>query len=278
MFYFRAIFRPFWPRLQIKIVTLVTLAIVLCSLTLRIFRYTKYRFTKHESYVRNTTVFTYECKYHMTQREKFIEHVITYCIGLWFPIFTVIIVQIAMFFQLRKQARIRAQSTTSDTSGQMQRTLKIFLVVVLAFMVCSLPLSIVKLIKFFVSKNFYHSYLIQAHNVGIILWNLNVCLNPFIYGKIHYRIYKGIKRIWKVIKWKKDDENHDNRTESLPENKIYNQLETTSVGLMDTGSNRNKSYGYAASTGKLRDCNVICNRYTDRVKMNNSTVEIVNTD
>ena len=99
-----------------------------------------------------------------------------------------------MFFKLRKQARIRAQSTGTDTRRHIQGISKTFLLIVFAFFTLLLPFSITRTIagKF---KDFGNIILVQAWDFSIVLANFNSCINPVIYAKIHRKIYLQTKNL-----------------------------------------------------------------------------------
>ena len=144
---------------------------------------------------------TDRCTVYSTDEEQLLRLLIRYSIWLWFPIFTVTIVHMAMFLKLQQQARIRAASTSiSITNCQMQRTLKIFLVVVFAFLTCTFPLSVLNCIKYRY-QHFHKMHLVNLRNYCIPLAYLQSCLNPFIYSKIHLRIYRSMRWAGRRIRW-----------------------------------------------------------------------------
>ena len=173
---------------------LVTLSIILCSIALSIFEAVKASFKTNLEYIQNVLVYRNEC----TQEDKgnilYVYYLIVNSIGLWIPFLLVMIIHIAMYLKLQKLALVRAASTSSDTQGQLQRISRVFLATVIAFYTCTLPLSVLSCLLFgsIVPDN---NIMITAQNLSIALQNLNCCLNPFIYSKIHQKIYRGMKNL-----------------------------------------------------------------------------------
>ena len=220
--YFRAIFFPFKPRLQTRLVVLVTLLVAIASVATRAFGASRCILRRRVIPVRKMPVYVYSCSSKLTAEEKFTLFFIKNAIGLWLPITIVTVLHIAMYLKLKKQARIRAQCTSGNTTDHMQRTLKIFVVVVLAFIICTFPLSVLKSIKLTHREYYFNSILlIDMHNFCIFLMAMNNCLNPFIYSKIHLRIYRGMKVI-------KDSMSHLFTTISRRVEKVTSQQQSSS--------------------------------------------------
>ena len=197
---FRAIFLPFKPRLRTRSVICVTIIIAVCSLAPSAYVATTTKLTRIHEIVRNTPVYHDICKVYENNEQKLIYILIIYTIGVWVPIVIILVVHIAMYIKLHQQSRIRAQHTTTDTTAQMRRTLKIFVIVVFAFIICILPLTVFECI-IIINRDYFDSipHLNKAHAFSIPLCNLNSCLNPLIYAKIHSRIYKSIRWVWSGI-------------------------------------------------------------------------------
>ena len=198
--HFRVIFFPFKTRIRTKFVTFVTLMIALCSVAFKTYGATKFRFSSRISNINRLPVSTDHCALYSTNEERFVRSLIRYCIWLWLPMFIVTLLHIAMFLKLKQQrAKIRAASTSSIPNCQMQRTLIIFLVVVFAFLTCSFPLSILNCIKYR-HPHFHKLHLVNLRNYCIPLAYLQSCLNPFIYSKIHLKIYRSMRWARRGIK------------------------------------------------------------------------------
>ena len=118
-------------------------------------------------------------------------------LGIWLPMLIIIICHIVMFCKLQKEAIARRRHAISiNTNQQMQRISKAFLVVVCAFFVCLIPQSVLSCFEKEVRTN---AHLVNLWNVSIPLANVNSCLNPCIYGKIHLKIYLGVRWVFKEI-------------------------------------------------------------------------------
>ena len=188
--HFSAIFLPFESKLSKRCIVCVTMVIVLCSLLAGVYNASKYRFVRKAGIANNLPIIFDTCKLYMTYEESIVQTFITYSLGLWLPMFAIIVVHIGMYIRLKQQARIRAQHSTSDTTVQMKRTLKLFLVVVLAFITCTLPLSLFNCIKQ-ANPRYYSKHLRDVRNLSIPLSYLNSCLNPLF-------IQKSIKEFTEV--------------------------------------------------------------------------------
>ena len=114
-------------------------------------------------------------------------------IDIWTPMLAIVATHIAMFLELRKQARIRAQSTGADTSKHIQGISRTFLLIVFAFFACMLPTTVSGIVGI---ESFLAT---QAWNYSILLANFNSCLNPLIYAKIHQKIYIRMKTMFRGV-------------------------------------------------------------------------------
>ena len=199
----------------------VTLTIVLCSFGLQVFDLTLTHFERRVGASKNVAVYLDgPHRYCNVIDEVFIHVLVSHSLGLWIPLLIIISMHIAMFIELKKQAQIRAQ-TTSNKSRQMQQTLKIFVAIVFVFFTCSLPLSILNIImshpnsthnscnnpNILFEANTDKSHLLGgktymtfswARNFCVPLAYINSCLNPFIYSKVHLKIYAVLR--WVYIK------------------------------------------------------------------------------
>ena len=124
-----------------------------------------------------------------TEKARFTYLLLQFTFGAWIPMIIILFIHVSMFAILNKQNRLRARSTTSDTSQQLQSISRTFLVIVCAFYVCLLPFSLLNII-IEIPK---YKHLLNVYNYAIVLVNLNSCINPFIYTKIHHKIYKGAR-------------------------------------------------------------------------------------
>ena len=186
----------------------LTLIVIFCSLALQVFQVTKTNIKRRIDYAGGVAFYIDDLHYGLSNEEQFIHILVTQTIGLWVPLLLVILVHIAMFIELRKRAQIRAQST-STTNNQMQRTMRLFLVIVLAFFACSMPYSILNCLMYYPgnligihAKSTDYNNIIRVRNVCVPLAFLNSCLNPYIYSKAHLKIFSGLRWVYaKVHTW-----------------------------------------------------------------------------
>ena len=135
----------------------------MCSFAPGAYQATQIRLKRSLGYARNTPVYRYKCIRRETNKEYLLYDVLTFSIGLWIPMLIIIVVHITMYIRLRQRSRIRAQHSTADTTAEMRRTLKIFVVVVLAFMICTLPNSVIHMIER-IHYDYYITHLVEARN------------------------------------------------------------------------------------------------------------------
>ena len=122
------------------------------------------------------------------------------------PMVIILVTQVIMYIKLRQQAKRMSRSTTQDQTQRLQKLSKTFITVVIAFYICVFP-------HYF--QHMYENYLIvydfthyahivirdrQIHEFFTITTYINCTLNPFIYSKIHERIFVACKWLWKKIK------------------------------------------------------------------------------
>ena len=127
-------------------------------------------------------------------------------LGIVIPMVTLLVTHVLMYITLRKQAVRMSQSTTQDQTQRLREITKTFIVVVAAFYVCVFPHSF---------WHTYESYLVMsnmndrqkirtkamhAHDTFTIMMYLSCCLNPFIYSKLHLRIFAACKWLHSKIK------------------------------------------------------------------------------
>ena len=149
-------------------VIFLTFTIVLCSLALQAFQATKSKLVKYLIFKHHETVYADRCFATITRKTNFTSIIITSFIGLWIPMIIVIVVHVSMFSELQKQARVRVQSSNS-AGDQMQQILKLFAATVLAFFICSLPLSLMNCILYYEGNLFtFNKYAIFASLLHIL--------------------------------------------------------------------------------------------------------------
>ena len=198
---FRAIFFPFKSRIRRRYAIAFTLVVVLCALALQIseaIRTTLIRKIERQlSYFNNVTVLVDECVWR--DKEPATNLLITHIIGIWIPMLIVVTVHIIMYLKLRREAKIISQSSSSNTNNQMQRISKTFLVTVIVFFICLLPWSVMHVLWWKFGDTTNSTVFIDIRNYSLTLANTNSCLNPFIYSKLHQKIFVWGQRIFRYI-------------------------------------------------------------------------------
>ena len=174
------------------------MTVTILSLVLKIYEAVKTKFNRQQIYMKNMLVYRDSCDRNFRGYEFSMYAIFCYFIAIWVPMILVIIVHIAMYYRLKKQALIRARTSNKDTKGQMQQISKTFILTVIAFFVCLLPLSIINCM-IYSPKITPNIYLVGAYQFSIPLANLNSCLNPFIYSRIHKRIFGGMRWLFQKM-------------------------------------------------------------------------------
>ena len=156
-------------------------------------------------YVHETPVLTAKCSYTAPKKEKilFYNVILTYTLGIWIPALILLILHIVMFRKLNAEGRLRTQTSTMDSRQQMKRIMKTFSLIIIAFYVCILPNLL------FMTHNIYYTIhrnkrmdlkLYDNMKLAFVcLQNINSCLNPLIYAKIHHKIYIALRKVWQYL-------------------------------------------------------------------------------
>ena len=194
LFLFRAIFFPFKQKIKTKYIISVSLTIILCSLGIGILESTQLTLTRSVHYIEDVFVYQDRCLSIMKEDILNIYLFILYPIGTWLPMLLVIMVHVSMYLKLKKLALVRAESTRSDTQGQLRRISRVFLVTVIGFYICTLPISVLNF-TLHIAKIPSNIYIDTVFNLLLPLKNFNSCINPLIYSKIHQKIYSGMMLI-----------------------------------------------------------------------------------
>ena len=113
----------------------------------------------------------------------------------------VLFTHIVMFVKLREQAVARKHTSTNEKGNQLQSISKRFVIIVCAFYVCLLPKTIISDYKTYYNwvegvmsmSNITH----KMENFATPLLNLNSCLNPLIYSKLHQKFLPGLRWVWR---------------------------------------------------------------------------------
>ena len=189
----RAVYKPFADRLSARFVLLISTVILLgsCALNMKAGISFKYE-TGKLFYIEGATYEYTTCYINLSKKEYLIETLVTFSIGIWFPMLLILIVYILMYIKLKKQAVIRRNSSSQNSNAQMTQISRTFSIVLIVFYICYLPSTML------------FPYLIQSINtedydtvraVFSVLLFTNSCLNPIIYSKIHEKIYKNMKQL-----------------------------------------------------------------------------------
>ena len=210
-FSFRAIFKPFKPKLKNTVIILTSIIIVVCSLALAIHvivgGHKSWRISFQEGrifYVQHTTVLASMCYFTYPKLDKILlySYILIYSIGLWFPAIILFTLHFIMYHKLKKEAQIRTNTSTMDSTLQMRRMMKTFSVIVIAFYICMIPHSILHtyLTHTVISGKVMNRKLYYTMSLTFTcLQNINSCLNPLIYAKIHLKICSALKRVWHFV-------------------------------------------------------------------------------
>ena len=189
-------------KLKTKYIILTSIAIISCSLFVQIFRCIKYKCIKIISFINSKAVLINFCEAAFSNKEWYLESLIKTAVGIWLPMLIVALCYAALFIRLRQQALFRSRSSSSTSSGtQTQMISRTFSVIVCAFFICMLPGTTIWIHYTYLKYTGSVSYLIKnwsIYNAAIdISWavtNLNCCLNPFIYGKLHRKLWSFIEK------------------------------------------------------------------------------------
>ena len=191
----RAIYKPFAHRLHTKFVLLVSALILVCSLALVMKDGLHNSYTKLHVFVDGTAYEAYYCYLQDTSEKEALNTIIIISvIGIFLPMLLIAIVYVLMYVKLRKQAQIRMQHSSHNSSAQMVKVLRTFAIVVVVFYICYLPATINDIgLFFYTDYNTYNTVVIYSNP----LFFINSCLNPVIYSKIHGKIYRKMKELFK---------------------------------------------------------------------------------
>ena len=195
----RAIYQPFASKLKKEFVFLISTSILGFSFAVELKRGLSVRHTNNLLTHIDGNVYEYsDCSHYLDTKDNLIITIATNALGVWSPMVLIAIVHILMYIKLKKQANIRQQTSTHSSNAQICSITKRFILILIVFYICYLPLTIqFTIIAYFASiKKNIISYG-NAHNTALPFTNLlmftSSCLNPIIYSKIHEKIYTSIK-------------------------------------------------------------------------------------
>ena len=196
----RAIFRPFSAKLDKRFIALTSAIILFLSFILTLHEGLTYRYSPNRHLYVNGTVYEYsECSPNVEHQFNFFAYAYSVLsLGLWIPMVLITIVYIFMYRKLKEQANVRQEITLHNSQSQMEMIWRTFTIVLLAFYICFLPISICRAFAVYCSyfkKDFDKEAFMTALTFAIFLSNTNSSLNPIIYSKLHQKIYKYIKQM-----------------------------------------------------------------------------------
>ena len=172
---------------------LITFIIMSCSVGLVAFKALSFRYFESNLHFYQNVTYVYSvCATKLTAKQNFVNEIIGFCLGIWTPMLTVVVIYVKMYMHLKKRANVRRKISTQDSTVQMQKVVMTFFITVLGFYFCLLPMTIYQTIDYH-PKRFdrYNRLYLVSHIFGALA-NANSCLNPFIYSKIHLRVYRAI--------------------------------------------------------------------------------------
>ena len=157
-------------------------------------------------YLKDTAILVQKCTWKLPGSADmlFYDFILTYSVGIWVPSLILLILHIIIYRKLQKQANIRMHTSTMNSSQQMKKVVKTFYMIVIAFCVCMLPNSF--LITYYAytrtsGKSVDPKVMYIMHLIFPCLWNLQSCLNPLIYGKIHHKIFLALRSALQYAAW-----------------------------------------------------------------------------
>ena len=186
-------------KLETKYIVFVSFVIVSFSAFFQIFRSTRYNCYPKVLFIKEKAVLINRGIVVFSGEEWFFESLIKTVLGIWIPILIVASCYMVLFIRLRQQVLFRSRSSSNTSSNaQTQILSRTFSVIVLAFFICMLPGTSIWL---------HYTYQLYTRGFNIKMWhshqaaidiswavtNLNCCLNPFIYGKLHRKLWTFIK-------------------------------------------------------------------------------------
>ena len=195
----RAVYKPFAGRLSVKFVLLSLTVILIYSfaLVLKWGLSVEYK-VNLPTYVNGVFYRYHYCGIQMSEREKIINTFTTFTLGIWIPMLLIDIVYVLVYLKLKREARLREQSSTLDSQAQLTRISHTFTLVLAVFYICYLPWTIqytvYKCLQYFKIPISWDA-LFTADIFTQSLLISNNCLNPIIYSKLHRRVFKFIQKL-----------------------------------------------------------------------------------
>ena len=176
---------------------LILVVIAAFSIGSQIYLAMKTELVRYLKYKNENAVNVYKCV-PSENVNWFIVIIIGDLVGIYLPMLIVLVAHLLMFLVLREQAIRRSYTANTEISSQLQSISRRFVVIVCAFYICLLPKTIL---------SNYHAYNVMSGEkrmskdhvvmkmkyLASPLLNLNSCLNPLIYAKIHTKFIPGLR-------------------------------------------------------------------------------------
>ena len=139
----------------------------------------------------------------MTREERNV-YAVLWIFGGWILPLCIISILYGLCIKKLKQSKLKAgNESMKKRNEQNRRVVNMFLIIVCIFFVFTMPYS-----AFYVATNFMLTYrraevdrnLIWVLNYSLfVLTNINSCINPFIYAKMHQEINEFVRKACKKL-------------------------------------------------------------------------------
>ena len=201
---FRATLQPFLPKVATQYIIISLVLMLFCSIGLQGYVFTKYSYSMEIHQISNISFKMYTCKSHFTVKERFIKSIVQFAIGFWIPLVLTIVCHILMYKKLLEQLQFRRSSILSINPREQLRRLSLkFAVIICAFYICILPLTIVETYVTYYKYQGLDVVSTERYNMLLslctLLMDFNSCLNPLIYANLHERLCYGVRWLFDVL-------------------------------------------------------------------------------
>ena len=121
------------------------------------------------------------------------------------PLFLIIGFNFTAFRKLKQQMKSIDLKSNARRLAILRKASKTFCLVVVLFFICTLPSAVYYItIRYLVVYDLEYATrhlkdISRAHNYLVKLTNLNSCLNPVIYAKVHTKVWKLIRTLYRRI-------------------------------------------------------------------------------
>ena len=131
-------------------------------------------------------------------------YVVTWIFSGWILPFLIICILYGLCVKKLRESKLKEENESmKKRNAQSRKVVKMFIIIVCVFFLCTMPYNL-----FFVTTNFMLRYrrdavdhsLIWALNYALfVLTNINSCINPFIYAKMHQEMNVFVRNAWKKL-------------------------------------------------------------------------------